>query len=202
MNVLTLQTRLQQAGQNPGALDGVLGKMTFRALLLRLAPDAPQGRAVFVADALAVELPAADIWAPRRIEHFLAQALHETGGLKWLKEFGGDAYFAKYDGRMGNTKPGDGARYCGRGIFQLTGHDNYAHFGPKIGVDLLANPDQAMDPATAVKIACAYWNERGISTPADADDLEAVTRKINGGVNGIEDRRAILARIKALWGEI
>jgi predicted chitinase len=135
-----------------------------------------------------------------RICHFLAQAAHETDGLRTLEEYGGAAYFRRYDGRrdLGNTQAGDGARYRGRGIFQLTGRANYRRFGGLTGIDLEARPELAAEPDIALAVAFAYWRDRGIDAAADADDIVAVTRAINGGRNGLAQRRACLARAKTI----
>ncbi|KPF71232.1 hypothetical protein IP69_07310 [Bosea sp. AAP35] len=149
-------------------------------------------------DALA---PAAGITTRLRICHFLAQAAHETDRFRTLEEYGGPAYFARYDGRrdLGNTQAGDGARYHGRGIFQLTGRFNYRRFGGLIGIDLEADPDRAMQPAISLSIAFAYWRERKINVAADANDVVAVTKLINGGRNGLAQRTQLLALAKTIW---
>lgn len=133
--------------------------------------------------------------------HFLAQAAHETDGFRTLDEYGGPAYFARYEGRrdLGNTRTGDGVRYHGRGIFQLTGRANYRRFGGILGIDLEAEPDRAREPDIALSVALAYWRERGIGTAADIDDVEAVTKLINGGRNGLAARARYLRLAKTIW---
>lgn len=199
MNVSTLQSRLFQAGGDPGPLDGVMGTKTYNALLTYAA-----GRGVDPAlgAAMAEILPQYAIDTPARVAHFLAQALHETAGFHYLAELGGPAYFARYDGRrdLGNLQPGDGARFKGRGIFQLTGRSNYAAMAQRTGVDLIADPGQAATPGLAVRIACLYWVAHGLNQLADTGDAVAVTKKINGGVNGLAERLRYLDRIKAIWG--
>jgi putative chitinase len=142
-----------------------------------------------------------DITTRLRICHFLAQAAHESDGFRTLREYGGPAYFKRYDARrdLGNTMPGDGARYHGRGIFQLTGRFNYRRYGELIGIDLEADPDRAMEPAISLSIAFAYWREREINVAADADDVARVTKRINGGRTGLADRTRLLAAAKAIW---
>lgn len=202
MNVATLQARLLSAGRDPGPPDGVMGVRTLTALLDRLCAHAPAERLRDLAAAMVAELPLYDVWTVLRLQHFLAQALHETGGLVNLVELGGPTYCRKYDGRtdLGNVEPGDGYRFRGRGIFQVTGRANYRTYGAKVGIDLEVTPDRAAEPALAVLLAALYWNSRSINRAADADDLEAVTRKINGGVNGLRDRRVWLDTIRAVWG--
>lgn len=151
-----------------------------------------------VGSALTNVFRAYGITAALRVSHFIAQAAHESDGFCTLEEYGGATYFARYDGRadLGNTRPGDGARYHGRGIFQLTGRANYRRFGEILGIDLEASPERAAEPVTSLRIAAAYWNERRISPAADADDLVTVTRLINGGRNGLKERGAYLAIAK------
>jgi predicted chitinase len=141
-----------------------------------------------------------------RFCHFIAQAAHETMGFQTLQELGGTAYFDKNYGpqtavgkRLGNTQKGDGARYHGRGIFQLTGRTNYAAYGKRLGLDLIANPELAADPATSLRIACEYWKAHGLNALADNDDIDGITRRINGGTNGLASRKAYLAAAKKLW---
>jgi putative chitinase len=136
-----------------------------------------------------------------RLCHFLAQAAHETDSFRTLEEYGGPAYFARYEGRrdLGNTQPGDGARFHGRGVFQLTGRFNYHRLGKLIGVDLEADPELAKQPDISLAIAFAYWREREINAAADADDVLRVTKLINGGRNGLAERTRLLAVAKTIW---
>lgn len=129
--------------------------------------------------------------------HFLAQACHESANFRTTREFWGPTPAQKrYEGRkdLGNVKPGDGKRYMGRGIFQLTGRANYQIFGAKMGLDIEGNPLLAEEPRTSFKIACHYWASRGIEKWAAADDIVRVTKAINGGTNGLPDRKALFAR--------
>ena len=118
---------------------------------------------------------------------FLAQMHHESGGFNYREEIhdGSD-----YEGSsvLGNTQSGDGKRFKGRGYIQLTGRANYKTYGDKIGVDLVNNPELAADPATAAKIAVAYWDSRVDRSAAQKGDIRTVTYNINGGYNGLDDR--------------
>jgi putative chitinase len=145
--------------------------------------------------------PAAGVTTRLRICHFLAQAAHETDRFRTLEEYGGPAYFARYEGRrdLGNMKAGDGARFHGRGIFQLTGRANYRRFGDAIGVDLEREPERAREPDISLRVALAYWCERGCNAAADSDDVVRVTRLINGGRNGLAERTRLLAVAKGIW---
>lgn len=141
------------------------------------------------------------ISTPLRIAHFLAQIGHESGDLQWRTELAsGQAYEGRGD--LGNTQPGDGPRFKGRGLIQLTGRANYAAYGKTIGVDLTVDGNWAKvadDPALCADVAGWYWDSRNINAAADADDAGKVTRSINGGTNGLDDRLMRLARAKDFW---
>ena len=192
---------MQRSGAGAGFSLPAQALSVTRERLLRLAP---QGRAAIVAG-LAMSFdrlsPAAGIATRLRLCHFLAQAAHESDLFRTLEEYGGPAYFARYDGRrdLGNTQAGDGVRYHGRGLFQLTGRANYRRYGALIGIDLEGAPERAKEPAVSLAIAFAYWRDRGCDAAADADDVVAVTRLINGGRNGLAQRRQLLALAKTIW---
>jgi hypothetical protein len=94
---------------------------------------------------------------------------------------------AAYGGRLGNSDADDGYKYRGRGVIQLTGKANYAHFGKKIGVDLINNPDLASEPNTAAKLAIAFWQEN-VKAAGKNGDVRTATLGVNGGLNGLSDR--------------
>lgn len=156
----------------------------------------------------------------RRQAHFLAQVLHESGRLArceenlnyttpasicavWPSRFkdrlaalpyvrNPEALANKvYGGRMGNTEPGDGWKYRGRGIIQLTGRENYASYGKLLGIPLEDKPELACSPDYTLHIACTYWDQRKLNALADANNIVGITKRINGGVNGLEDRKAL-----------
>jgi predicted chitinase len=137
---------------------------------------------------------------PLRRAHFLAQIGHESGELRFRTEIAsGEAYEGRLD--LGNVQPGDGPRFRGRGLIQLTGRANYTEFGRALGIEaeLLADPDRvASDPDLCVKAAGWFWARRDLNALADANDLTQITRRINGGLNGLEDRRRLLRRAVAL----
>ncbi len=137
-----------------------------------------------------------------RLCHFLAQAAHETAGFRTLVEYGSNSYFrARYGHRrdLGNRNRADGPRFRGRGIFQLTGRANYRRYGKILGIDLEADPLLARDPGISLRIACEYWRHHGLNTLADRNNLGAITRRINGGLNGLRDRRRYLQRAMKIW---
>jgi predicted chitinase len=131
-----------------------------------------------------------DIDTGYRMAHYLSQIGYESGGLRWMEEMADDS---QYEDRLdlGNTNPGDGSRYKGRGPFQLTGRDDYRRVGQALGIDLESNPERARDPDVAFRIAGWYWIDRGINRFADLGDagVESVTFAINGGYFGLADRR-------------
>jgi putative chitinase len=131
-----------------------------------------------------------------RDAHFLAQACEESDGFCTTEEY---ASGAAYEGRkdLGNTQKGDGPKFKGRGLFQLTGRGNYASYGEALHLDLISNPALAADPPTSLLIACEYWRRNNLNSLADGDNLVAITQRINGGQNGIDARRAYLTKAKA-----
>lgn len=138
---------------------------------------------------------------PLRMAHFLAQVMHESGGFRYLREIWGPTdWQIAYEGRedLGNTQPGDGERFMGRGLIQLTGRANYAEFSDAVGMDFVSHPELVEQPPYAVLVAGWYWDSRNINGPADRDDLEEVTYRINGGTLGLEDRAAYLDQAKAV----
>jgi putative chitinase len=103
-----------------------------------------------------------------------------------------------YGGRMGNVNTGDGYRYRGRGYIQLTGRETYREVGRIAGLDLESNPDAAARPENAIRIACAFWTWKNINPACDVGDFTAVTKKINGGTHGLNDRLQWLSKVKGV----
>jgi len=137
---------------------------------------------------------------PRQIAHFISQLAHESGSLLYAEELAsGSAYEGRTD--LGNNQPGDGVRFKGRGLIQLTGRNNYTQYSKFTGIDYIGDPIKlATDPFACVDVACWFWKDRNIGPLAEADDAKAVTKRINGGYNGLDDRLEHLARAKALLG--
>jgi putative chitinase len=135
---------------------------------------------------------------PRRMEHFLAQIAHESGEFRYTEEIAsGEAYEGRAD--LGNTEAGDGKRFKGRGLIQLTGRDNYKKYGDARGKDYTTDTSAKLlstDPGTAVDVSAWYWAEKSLNSLADGDDVMGVTHKINGGYNGLADRKKKLQRAK------
>lgn len=130
-----------------------------------------------------------EINTPMRQACFLAQIAHESGGFKYTKELAsGEAYEYRKD--LGNDKPGDGPKYKGRGLIQITGKFNYQALGQDLGVAFVAYPELLEQPGYAALSAGWFWNKRQLNELADTDDMERITKRINGGFNGLEDRLA------------
>ncbi len=198
--------------------DGVVtpGDITVKTLLAGLAPG-------LTGDKLGLILPQAlrkniDLYfnglvaglqkyginTPLQSAHFIAQVGLESGSFLYPEELAsGAAYEGNKD--LGNTQPGDGVKFKGRGLIQLTGRNNYTAYSAYTKVDYVANPYPiATDPRLAVDVACWFWMSRNIGPLADQDDVRGVTRRINGAEDGphthLDERIANLNRAKAVLG--
>lgn len=191
---MTWQKNLQQ--RLGVASDGIIGRGTLAALFMRFG--AGQERAQELALSANVHFPAAGILdTPLRLTHFMAQLAHESGGFRYMEEI---ASGAAYEGRanLGNVQPGDGKRYKGRGPLQLTGRANYREYGRALGIDFESHPEIVALPSVGLMVACRYWTEKKLNALADADHIEAITRRVNGGLNGLADRKGYLTKAKGL----
>ena len=173
--------------------------MVTKEQLLKIMPNAV-GRVDSFLPWLNEYMPKAYINTRMRVCHFLAQIAHESGEMRYVRETGSGA---KYDTgalarKLGNTpqKDGDGERYKGRGLIQLTGKTNYAAASKAAGVDFVGHPEWLELPRWAVWSACWYWQGRGLNALADRDELTNITKRINGGTNGLQDRLKYLGRAK------
>lgn len=194
--------------------------------LLALAPTTR--RAAEYAPALDAVLERAGVTTPLRVAHFMAQLCHESGGFRALVEnlnyrpetlmavfkkrvptleqaqalvnAGKDAIAEHiYGGRLGNVNPGDGARFIGRGFIMVTGRTNYELCGNRIGQPLTERPELLEQPAIAALASAAFWQMNNLNAAADQDDVGLVTRLINGGDNGLADRRVLTDKARRLW---
>lgn len=139
-----------------------------------------------------------EINTPARIAAFLAQLAHESGQLRYVREIAtGEAYEGRAD--LGNTQPGDGIRYKGRGLIQITGRANYEKCGAALGINLIDRPETLETPEYACKSAAWYWQAHGCNELADSGDFSKITKKINGGQNGRQDRESYYARAKSTF---
>lgn len=166
--------------------------------LRRIAPYSGARADVF-ADPLSQAMFEFDINTPAREAAFIAQIAHESGSFKYVREI---ASGAAYEGRadLGNTQPGDGVRFKGRGLIQVTGRANYAACGAALDLDLITTPEILEQPVPACRSAGWYWKSRGLNELADAGDFRRITKLINGGYNGYADRLAFYARAQAVLG--
>ena len=133
-----------------------------------------------------------NINTPKRVAAFLATIAHESGELRYVREIAsGEAYEGRKD--LGNTEPGDGTRYRGRGLIQLTGRYNYRKASEALGTDYEAYPELLERDTDAALSACWWWAAHGCNELADTGSIETVTKRVNGGLNGIESRRQYYA---------
>jgi putative chitinase len=164
--------------------------------LLQILPNASAKAGVFV-PVLNTAMQRYQIVGSKRVAAFIAQIGHESGQLVYVREiWGPTTQQAKYEGRkdLGNSVPGDGQKYRGRGLIQITGRANYLSCGAALGLDLIYQPELLEQPKYACLSAAWFWATNGLNTLADADKFETITRRINGGLNGQADRLK-------LWGK-
>lgn len=188
--------------------------------LLQILPNAGQSAGVFV-PVLNTAMSRYQIVGTKRIAAFVAQVGHESGHLVRLVEnlnYSADAlrktwpsrFSAElattvarkpeqianiaYGNRMGNTEQGDGWKYRGRGLIQITGRANYDACGEALALDLINHPELLEKPQHACMSAAWFWASRGLNTLADAGKFDAITQRINGGQNGASDRQALYAK--------
>lgn len=132
-----------------------------------------------------------DVSTPLRQAAFLAQVAHESGELRWWKEiWGGTPAQLRYEGRkdLGNTQPGDGKRFRGRGPIQITGRSNYHKYGLLLGLPLVTKPEMVEAPEVGFRVAACFWRRGGLNEKADRREMKQITRVINGGYNGLAER--------------
>lgn len=134
---------------------------------------------------------------PVRQAAFLAQVGHESGGFVWMGEvWGPTAAQLLYEPpsakatELGNRNPGDGKKFKGHGPIQITGRTNHRTCGKALGVDLETFPEKLTEPELGCRAAGWFWKTRNLNRYADSDDFRTLTRRINGGVTGIDDRMA------------
>jgi len=169
-----------------------------------------------------------DLLTPQRQAAFIGQCAHESANFKilqenlnysaeglmktWPSRFPtkeiADQYARQpikiagkvYNGRMGNTSEEEASKYLGRGLIQLTGKENYEHCGNAIGVDIIGNPNLLIEPEYAALSAGWFWNKKGLNSLADSGDIDTMTKRINGGLHGIDDRKAKIAKALSVLG--
>lgn len=163
--------------------------------LLAIMPRVPKEHAAEYLRLLNAAMKEFGITTPRRQAAFLAQLAHESSQLRYMEEIAsGEAYEGRKD--LGNTQPGDGKRYKGRGPIQLTGRSNYRRAGTALGLDLEGNPERAARPEVGFRIAGWFWKTRGLNELADRDEFKEITRRVNGGYRGLESRQQFYQRAR------
>ncbi len=194
--------------------------------LLQILPNAGQVAGVFV-PVLNTAMSRYQIVGAKRMAAFIAQVGHESGQLTrlvenlnysadalrmtWPNRFDADMASAiarkpeqianiAYGNRMGNIASGDGWKYRGRGLIQITGKNNYHACGEALGLDLIAQPELLEKPQYACMSAAWFWATNGLNTLADAGKFDAITQRINGGQSGAADRQALYAKALKVLG--
>lgn len=148
-------------------------------------------------DAINQTLEEFNINTPKRVAAFLAQIIHESGSFRYSEEIAtGKAYEGRKD--LGNIKPGDGQRFKGRGLIQITGRNNYEAFSKFSNVDFVNFPVKITQAMHSARAAGWFWETRGLNQLADIEDFKKITQKINGGLNGYPDRIKHWQRCKAI----
>ncbi len=222
----TISDTVATAGET---VSGIVSALTAGALKIIMPKSSDDNITKFL-DPLNNQMPRFEINTSLRKAHFIAQLAHESGNFKFLKEnlnysrkalrgvfgkyFPDDALAEQYArqpekianrvyaDRMGNgsEESGDGWKYRGRGLIQLTGRDNYRKCGQELDLPIEESPNLLADePEYAVAAAGWYWMSRNLNKYADADDVKKVTYRINGGYHGLEDRTSFLERAKSVF---
>ena len=173
-----------------------------------IMPQLPAAKGAALFPFLTAAVAEFAIEAPARTAAFLAQLAHESGQFRFMEEiWGPTAAQKRYEppstlaDKLGNTEPGDGRRFKGRGPIQITGRANYRRFGDLLGLDLITDPPHAALPEVTFRIAGLFWSKKGLNELADQVTAEAfreITRRINGGFNGLEERERFYETAKAV----
>jgi len=178
--------------------------------LLVIMPHVPSAKRPAYFPFLHSAMTEFEIDRPAREAAFIAQLAHESGELRFMEEiWGPTAAQRRYEppstlaANLGNTETGDGKRFKGRGPIQITGRANYKRFGDLLGLDLVADPPRAAVPDVAFRIAALFWSKKGLNELADlatAESFREITRRINGGFNGLADRQRFYEVARTVLG--
>ena len=182
--------------------------MLTDAQLAKIMPNLAAARRALYLPHLNAAMQANGVTTLLRIAGFVAQLAHESGEFRWMEEIWGptDAQ-RRYEppnalaAKLGNTQAGDGLRFKGRGPIQITGRFNYAKYGGLLGIDLIADPPRAAAPDVAFATAGLFWKTNGLNQLADAQQFITITRRINGGTNGLADRQQYYAKAQAVLAQ-
>jgi putative chitinase len=168
----------------------------WRSTLVKIEPRGKPWILDGLADAMPGIVEVYEINTPLRQQHFLAQVAHESDHFQTTREYAsGRAYEGRKD--LGNTQKGDGERFRGRGLIQLTGRANYTAASKALGQPFVADPDLVERFPAAATVSAWFWATHNINVLADKDDVHAVTRRVNGGLNGLDSRVAALAKARS-----
>lgn len=167
--------------------------------LNKIMPYAGPRAEVFLAP-LNAAMDEFEINTPLRQAAFIAQIAHESGSLRYVKELAtGSAYENRRD--LGNIMAGDGVRYKGRGLIQITGRYNYRKAGMALNIDCETCPELLEGRINATRSAAWFWAvEKNLNPLADAEQFDKITRRINGGTNGSAERRAYYHTAREVLG--
>jgi len=178
--------------------------------LNRIFPSAAKaGRNVKFLDGINKTISDQNMSTVNRVAGYLSQIGVESEELLYTRELGNSAYFNKYDiqfskkkaEELGNTSPGDGAKYKGRGLIQVTGKFNYAACGKALGIDLVNHPEILEQPLYASQSAGWYWGSRNINAAADEDNIVKITKLVNGGKMHLDRRNSYYEKAKQVLSE-
>ena len=179
--------------------------MLTDAQLQKIMPNLAAPKRALYLPHLNAAMAAHGIDTALRTAAFIAQLAHESGEFRWMEEiWGPTAAQLRYEPpgdlakRLGNTQAGDGKRFKGRGPIQITGRFNYQTYGDLLGVDLVADPARAAAPEVAFATAGLYWQRNGLNELADAREFVTITKRINGGTNGLADRQMYYERAQGV----
>lgn len=174
--------------------------------LYQIMPNA-RSRATLFINPLNAAMDEFAINTPARQAAFLAQVGHESGQLLWVRELWGPTSAQReYElpsskaAELGNTQPGDGALFKGRGLIQITGRANYVALMMNLNIDCVQHPEVVEQPVNACRSAGWFWSAHNLNALADSGDFITITKRINGGTNGLADRQALYDVAKKVLG--
>lgn len=167
--------------------------------LKQIVPYSRRGACEECAEALNTAMAEFEINTPRRVAAFIAQIAHESGSFRYMEEIAsGEAYEDRKD--LGNIEKGDGIKFKGRGFIQITGRANYIECSKALGIDLTEYPKLLAQPVNAARSAAWFWKSRKLNELADQNNFILITKRINGGTNGIKERQAFYESAKKVLG--
>lgn len=182
--------------------------MNTLELFVAVMGEPARSRCALYAPYFEVFAPIYEITTPHRIAAFLGTIAEESGALMYTRELWGptpaqERYEPPHEkaAELGNTEPGDGYRFRGRGLIQITGRANYQTASDALGHDFVSSPDSVRSPDNAMQTACWWWKTHGCNELADVPDFEAVTRRVNGGLTHYDRRKAYYDRALAALQE-